>query len=430
MNYILILSSLLLVYLYSIQIKNDFANPGFLYLLIWLVASCFSLVFLRGQDISFLSTFIIILGNFLFSYSIYFSNVLIKKQEKSFVDSSYVNKLIVFFVIFLCLFMYWYIFKDLQKISKLVEPSSNFNKVLEGARYVSTRSIARVSYLSATFNRVNYSIGLVFFYYYCKQIFYPNAKSVNSILLLIVSILCVSGSMLSTGRSELLGMVMGYVSIYLLFYSKKIAWDYPEYSLKLLRYLLRAGLGFIVLFMLIGVFVLNRTGGSQGETLLINLSKYIGSSIGAFDYYLSNTFQYPENSVFGQNIFLAFYSTLSSLGLYSGERIIFLPSTIIQGTITNVYTIYYYLIQDFGIIFGTLSQIFYGIFFGSIYYSIKKRFFNKYLIISYAIFSQAIVMSFFAEQLISVITNHFVRLFIAFAILIFIDLSNKIKIKV
>ncbi|QHF55057.1 MULTISPECIES: O-antigen polymerase [Streptococcus] len=429
MNILFIFASLLLVFLYSLQIKNDFASPGFLYLSIWSVVSFFSLIFLRGEDISFTTVLIILVGNILFSQSVYFSRIIIKAKTIQKEDDSFINQIVLICLIAFCLFMYWYIYRDLQEISKLVESSTNFNKVLEGARYVSTHSIARIGYLAATFNRVNYSLGLVVFYYFCKQIFYPKSNSVSSLQLLIVSLLCLSGSILSAGRSELLGMLMGYVSIYLLFYSKKWTWEFSKYSSKILKYLIRVGIGFIFLFLIIGVFILNRTGANRGETLLVNLAKYIGSSIGALNYYLNNTSQYPENTVWGQNMFLALYSTLNTLGLYSGERIVFLPSTIIQGTTTNVYTIYYYLIQDFGIFFGIFTQMLYGFIFGSLYYFIKKRYFNKYAILLYATLSQAIVMSFFAEQFFSVFTNHLIRFFIVVVILVLISLTNRIRLK-
>lgn len=358
-----------------------------------------------------------------------YSSLTIRSTVNNFSDKTipplFLNIIVIITIPLMCKFIY----NDLQQLSLLVEPSTSFNKVLEGARYVSTRSLGHISYLSASFLRFLYSLGVVYFYYFCKEYFYPQTSKINKILIAIISILAFLSSILSAGRSELLGMMSAYLFIFLIFYSKKYAWNDQNYRNKVLKILFRTGISFIVLFLVVGVFILNRTGGNQGETIVSNLFKYLGSSIGALDYFINNREIYPENHSFAQNTFLSIYSTLTSLGLYSGDRTVFLPFVRIANSSTNVYSLYYYFIQDFGYFLGVMFQFAYGYIFGVLYFYIKKRNFNRFTIIIYALFSQAIVMSFFAEQLFSVLTNHLVRIMIAFVLLSLIKILSISKIK-
>ncbi|HFR3977892.1 TPA: O-antigen polymerase, partial [Streptococcus suis] len=135
----------------------------------------------------------------------------------------------------------------------------------------------------------------------------------------------------------------------------------------------------------------------------------------------------PLSSSFGQNTFLAIYSTLSSLGFYTDERLVFLPFVKIGNSNTNVYTLYYYFIQDFGIILGLLFQFFYGNIFGTFYNYIRKRNFGRFYILIYAFISQALVMSFFAEQLFSILTTHIIRIFFAAILIVIIEFSLRLR---
>lgn len=423
------LSFSLLVFFIS-KVNKDFANPGFLYLGVWLIATFSSLFIIKEGDISFKTVLVVILGNLLFVLGILFSQYFVVTHSKKIViDEIYIP---VWLTILLFLFILWglnYIYRDLLNVSRIVEPSISFNKVLEGARYASTRSLGRISYTSATLLRIYYALGVVYFYYFCKSLFYTQRSNLYRYTLLGMSLLLLGSSILSTGRSELLGMVAAYLTLLLLFYSKCYAWENIKYRGKLLKIIIYAGFIFLGLFLIIGVFLLNRTGKNQGESLFDNLFKYLGSSIGGLDYFLNNRSLYGVSKSFGQNTFLSLYSTLTSLGIYTGTREVFLPTVNISGILTNVYTIYYYFIQDFGYFIGILIQFLYGSIFGYFYYFIKKRHFSKYFLIIYSLISQALIMSFFAEQFFSVLTNHIVRIGFAIVFLVIISISNLIKWK-
>lgn len=430
MGVLLFFLSLLLLVVFVIRVNKDFANPGFIYLGIWVLATLSSVLILKGVDISFKTLIVIISGNVLFSLGILSSQYFVagKKQDIPVENTRIPIGLTICLFIVVC-FGSLYIYRNLMTVSRLVEPSTAFNKVLEGARYASTHSIGRISYISATLLRFYYSLGVVYFYYYCKAIFYNQGTAVYRYITLLMSVFLLGTSILSAGRSELLGMISAYLILLLSFYSKRYAWSNIQYRGKVLKIILFAGISFLSLFILIGVFLLNRTGSHQGETLFSNLFKYLGSSIGGLDYYLNNRSLYSSPTVFGQNTFLALYSTLTSLGFYNGAREVFLPIVNISSIRTNVYTIYYYFIQDFGYFFGIFVQYFYGFLFGYFFYYIKKKRFGKYILIIYSLLSQGLIMSFFAEQLFSVFTNHIIRIFFAVVIVMTISFLNIIRWK-
>ena len=77
----------------------------------------------------------------------------------------------------------------------------------------------------------------------------------------------------------MLGLISGYAVLYILFYSRYYAWADSHYSRKLFRALLTIGFLFIVLFIVVGTFVLNRVDNQSELSFLNNLIKYMGSPI-------------------------------------------------------------------------------------------------------------------------------------------------------
>ncbi|HFR3978002.1 TPA: hypothetical protein ACHVI3_002201, partial [Streptococcus suis] len=172
MEILLFFLSIGLLIFYSVVIKKDFANPGFIYLGVWLLA-ILSSIFVTGKelDISLLTVFVIFVGNFLFLVGVYFSEFTIKTSSTIQKDISYIPTWLgVVFILVLPLLLF-YVFRDLMNVSAIVEPSTSFNKVIEGARYATTRSLGRISYISANILRFFYSLGIVSFYYFCNAYF-------------------------------------------------------------------------------------------------------------------------------------------------------------------------------------------------------------------------------------------------------------------
>ena len=126
---------------------------------------------------------------------------------------------------------------------------------------------------------------------------------------------------------------------------------------------------------------------------------------------------------------IAIYGTLKSLGLSNYDLTPFLPVINFNGDKTNVYTIYYYFVKDFGYLSILIMQLSYGFFFGSFYYSIKRRGFSPLKVIIYSLFAYPLVISFFQETLLSLLTTHINRIIYAVAIYFGVQFLSRVRFK-
>ena len=398
MVFLLILGGLFLLFLTIKTVGRDYANPAFIYLAIWMIASIFTAFYSSkwGEGLSLITVTVIFVGNAIFLMGVLLSSNLFAERKLDAKPSQI--KVSNFFIILVLLFLAYavrFIYSDLLYLaaqSKQV-PGGLF-KTIELARHMTTNYDFSLSRLSLNLLRVNFSLGV---------------------------------SLLSTGRTELLGLVAGYAIVYMLFFSKYYSWRDSRYGVKLFRSLLIIGFVFLVLFMAVGTFVLNRVDSRAEFGILDNLVKYMGSPIQALDYYLKNPTLYSDNQVFGENTLIAIYGTLKSLGLSSHELTPFLPVVHFNDDKTNVYTIYYYFIKDFGYLSVLIFQLLYGFFYGSFYYSIKKRYFTPLKVIVFALFAYPLVISFFQETLLSLLTTHINRIIYAFVIYMAADLLSRVR---
>lgn len=368
MSILLTVIILFQLFLYYFIVKKDLSNPGIINLAIWLFASLGTIHFSSkwGTPLSFITVFVIATGLFMFSTGVFFSNSLVRNVDNNrlrFLPP--ISKL--FFIIVFVFFVVAYkiLSEDAYRVSMYYSQlsgkplSSNLFTAIERARYMITNYDYSFSKGTANILRANYSLGILSFTYFCQEYFYGN-KLISRFLVLLVSVSSLFISLLSTGRTELLGLVSGYFVIFILYYSYKNIWTGNEQSGKLLKIILLYGFGSIVLFLVVGEFVLNRLGNSPID----NLSKYIGSPIAGLDYFIKNKNHFNENSYFGENTFIAIYGTMKSLGLFPEKLSPFLPIINFYGTTSNVYTAYYVLIKDFGYFVAIIIQFIYGMFFG------------------------------------------------------------------
>lgn len=431
MVFLLILGGLFLLFLTIKTVGRDYANPAFIYLAIWLIASIFTAFYSSkwGEGLSLITVTVIFVGNAIFLMGVLLSSNLFAERKLDAKPSQI--KVSNFFIILVLLFLAYavrFIYSDLLYLaaqSKQV-PGGLF-KTIELARHMTTNYDFSLSRLSLNLLRVNFSLGIVFFYFFCESLFSGKDGIFYKAKLLLVSLISLGVSLLSTGRTELLGLVAGYAIVYMLFFSKYYSWKDSRYGVKLFRSLLIIGFVFLVLFMAVGTFVLNRVDSRAEFGILDNLVKYMGSPIQALDYYLKNPTLYSDNQVFGENTLIAIYGTLKSLGLSSHELTPFLPVVHFNDDKTNVYTIYYYFIKDFGYFSVLIFQLLYGFFYGSFYYSIKKRYFTPLKVIVFALFAYPLVISFFQETLLSLLTTHINRIIYAFVIYMAADLLSRVR---
>lgn len=433
MVYLLILGSIILLFFATRTVNRDYANPGFIYLAVWLIASVSTALYSSkwGEEISLVTVIIILLGNAIFLMGVLSSSTLFPARQIPIkLARVRVNNICIILVLLFLAFSVKTVYSELVYLAtQSRQPISGIFKTIELARHMTTNYDFAISRLSLNLLRINFAVGIVFFYFFCESIFSDDKGIFYKGKLLLISLISLGVSLLSTGRTEMLGLISGYAVLYILFYSRYYAWADSHYSRKLFRALLTIGFLFIVLFIVVGTFVLNRVDNQSELGFLDNLIKYMGSPIQAFDYYLKNPSLYANNQVFGENTLIAIYGSLKSLGLSNYDLTPFLPVVNFNGDKTNVYTIYYYFIKDFGYLSILIMQILYGFFFGSFYYSIKRRGFSPLKVIIYSLFAYPLVISFFQETLLSLLTTHINRIIYAVAIYFGVQFISRVRFK-
>ena len=114
--------------------------------------------------------------------------------------------------------------------------------------------------------------------------------------------------------------------------------------------------------------------GSIDDTLLENMGnissiflQYLLGPLSAFDGFLDE----PSYLHFGENVFRTFYAILYNLGISSEPPTALIQEFVSVPFLTNVYTIYYTYILDFGIIGAFIFIFLFGLLHSSLFYKAK-----------------------------------------------------------
>ena len=170
MVFLLILGGLFLLFLTIKTVGRDYANPAFIYLAIWMIASIFTAFYSSkwGEGLSLITVTVIFVGNTIFLMGVLLSSNLFAEKKLDAKPSQI--KVSTFFIILVLLFLAYavrFIYSDLLYLaaqSKQV-PGGLF-KTIELARHMTTNYDFSLSRLSLNLLRVNFSLGIVFFYFF------------------------------------------------------------------------------------------------------------------------------------------------------------------------------------------------------------------------------------------------------------------------
>lgn len=160
--------------------------------------------------------------------------------------------------------------------------------------------------------------------------------------------------------------------------------------------------GIITLAIIFFVFRIvgeNLRGSIYGteRTLWGNISKYVGSSIIAFNKYL----EIPSKaSFFGEETLYSFYSALNKFGF----NYTILPNNLEfvtwNNVSTNIYTSLRRYIHDYGYLGMAIIQVFKGILYGHFFYRIKHQRLMGLPLVLYAMLIYPVVFDFIEERFI------------------------------
>jgi oligosaccharide repeat unit polymerase len=152
--------------------------------------------------------------------------------------------------------------------------------------------------------------------------------------------------------------------------------------------------------------------GSIDDSLFDNLGsiqiiflQYLLGPLSAFDKFLSE----PSYLHYGENVFRTLYAVLYNLGISSAPPTELIQEFIPVPFLTNVYTVYYTYIIDFGIIGAFIFIFLFGLIHSSLFYKAKTG--HPYYIYFYAILVHPLITSFFNDQYFSIL-SHWIQYFI------------------
>lgn len=131
---------------------------------------------------------------------------------------------------------------------------------------------------------------------------------------------------------------------------------------------------------------------------------YLSGGLVAFEKWASGGIEY----IYGLNMFRFFIAILNKIGYEFNLMSLVNPYINIgDGKVTNVYTIYYFYVLDFGLIFGLFIQMIFGSIHGFLYRTIR---YNKPIwVYFFSLSLYPLMMQFFQDQYIS-LTSTWIQL--------------------
>lgn len=425
----------LLIIIFSIGLiitRFDIISPANLYLATWLLSASLG-IFLEniwGVNVSFTSVIVLFTCICLFCFPIFILSRTNHFNEKiSLLPTiSYIK---VFLILLYLIFSYFWINNILLSAATELgyDPESHPMSLIQFMRYATTHSDEYEVNMGRMFPnllRVNFAIGCITFYVFVVNIS-NKGFFFKKFLLVLVSLIALYISILSTGRTMILSMIIAYLIIYLL-ESGRVAWNDKNKMRKLIYVLLGVLVLSLVSFILVGIFVLNRFGDGGVEQIFSNISVYLSSALVSFSIGIENIHWYPV-ARFGEYTFNSFYGTLKSIGLIDNFISPFLLGINVDGWNSNIYTNNFKYILDFGYSGAFILNLGLGCLIGWIYRKIKVDKLNNFILVSfYSIIMYGILMSFFDEQFFLNLNNFIIRWI--YAVILFYILVSKSKEKI
>lgn len=388
--------------------KNLFYPPA-IFSLIWTIVILSYVLFLLGHTASafFLETktlLIFLIGEILFSMAGFLA---FKAQIQNTADKVFEYKikysldqwLFIFLIIMLPIYV--------KTIINVVENSKlanvNFYLALRHEYVNNGVNLGILDYLNTisvfSFSFLQYKLNFI-----TKQ---NNINKKRTIYKLLFYITVFTYAFLSTGRTYFVLLL----SIYLSF--KVISKSIKKYHIILVSIV------FLIIFIA-NAFILGK-GASVDDSASENVSSifdnfiiyFLGGAYG-FDSSIKSGFVYE----YGENVFRFFITVAHSIGITDVKPKELVMQYITNPIISNVYTLYYNYFKDFGFC-GLLFNLVWGFLHTVFYYKAKFKptFFNVYC---FALLMYPLLMSFFQDQYMSLLSTWIQLLFFGFIASFFI----------
>jgi oligosaccharide repeat unit polymerase len=180
------------------------------------------------------------------------------------------------------------------------------------------------------------------------------------------------------------------------------------------KYFTRFSLAFMAFFIGIAILKYNNEFESVSfiDFITNNIFMYLSASLVSFQTFLLN----PGEYLYGENTFRFFIAIFGRItGEHSEQSLVQEFTDVGDSTATNVYTFYHYYARDFGMIYAMGAQFFVGVLHGASYKAmLLKRPFNIFV---FSILCYPLIMQFFQDQYISLLSTWLQFIIIGFIVL-------------
>lgn len=432
MIYILFTGILILFFISFFLFKKNILNPSVILCSVFLVSLFFSILNIKNWGIIFhLNTVLIILGTiimFILGNSIIYllpqkyNNQKYNKMNKNYhIKIKVISFKIIFFIDIILLILLYEYFQEIYKLSLIGGNSGGHSLMLAYARNAMLNFYDINKFLQITnyfVKAISYIHIFIFFYINIFEGF-----RIKNLFLLSPFIIYFGFIILSTGRTEIIYILIYTLLIFSVLYQQKYNFSFKA-TKRIFLFGMLSLLVFFVIFILAGLL----TGKTQGRSIYKLISIYTGSSLPALNLYINTSQNF--NIYFGENTFFRVYSILRKLGyeipqLYPPYEFIYFG-----GISTNIYSAIRRYYEDFRIeglfLIVFILGIFYGLFF--YYASYKKNHFFVlilYAAICFPIFEFPIEERFFMKVFPTIFIYDFISLGITYYLLVYRNIKKK-----
>lgn len=401
--FLLLLLSILSFFLFDF----DVMEPANIFLSTMTASALFGALNVQrwSLSVSFFTLFIVLGGVLSFLIGSFFSYFELRKIASDYRNDNYTGadvrvynaNIKIFILCIVSVILLGFSFKEVYDLALQLGNTGGISTMISTVRYPMERQEVSFSRWMSYRSLFVQSVCYVYIY-----IFFDNLLNENKIYIkyLLPIFIYIPFTILTTGRMDILFLLVYTVTVFSILYFKKK--HYSIASKKIICIVLFiSAISFLGIFLLYGFF----TGKvvTEERTPFVIISHYVGLSFPALDKFLNG---YSVESLYiGNNTFSGIYNNLISLGIDLPRPNIFLDFIEFEGINTNVYSAFRRYIEDYGII-GMMAVLFiFGSMFSFVYNYILKKKNNKYLIIMYATYAWTLVLSFHDEKFIMGIIN-------------------------
>ena len=429
----LIIILLLLAFFVYKKFDEDILSPSVISLLMFSFCTFFAWLGTfswNTEKLSFFTIFIIVSGLISFVFGEY---VVRKKYNNSKVNNIKSIKIIkienykFYLTIFGILLTITLLILEIKRICNYYDfYSNNLGELLSFYRTkigLFSTDLAKdnidINFIVKQFKKICDVLLVIYMYIVVNNIFAKD-KLKRILIYSIPIILCLFVTLLNSGRSIMMHMIVALFMLIFIIYRNKNSND-KKISRKIFGYSFLA----IGLSLIIFCVVLPIVGRSMGSNIYDYLTFYIGTSIPSLNRFLANV---PIHGPYiGNETFSGIYYVLNKLNIIEYLKAGSLEWTYFGSDASNVYTSFRRYFFDFGYIGVIILQFLFGYLMSMFYLKVKNNNNNKYFLIIYVFFAYVLIDQIRDEQFFTLISSATLAylLLIVFFVWFFMDFNTK-----